>query len=339
MNNIAKDIPILVTGGTGFIGAYLLQYLCNQGYTAITALKRPNSPLDLVEHLDSIRWIDGDLLDIPLLEDLMHEAKWVFHCAAIVSFRPQEAKEMIRTNVEGTANIVNTALYGGINKLVHLSSIATLGRIREGETLRESNKWQRSRYNTTYAISKFQAEQEVWRGIAEGLNAAIVNPSTVLGSGFPGRGTSGFFELAAKGFPYYGAGTTGWVDVRDVARFMLLLMESQQAEERYVLNAENLSYKEVLTLMAQEFGQQPPRIKITPLLRELAWRGAWLQSKLSGKKPFITKETARMAGRTFYYDAQKSIDAFNFEYTPIHQCIRETCACLLQNQKPKLLDF
>lgn len=339
MNNTSKDIPILVTGGTGFIGAYLLQHLCDRGYTAIKALKRPHSPMDLVKHLTQVEWIDGDLLDMPLLEDLMQDAQWVFHCAAVVSFSPHDSKRMIRTNVEGTANIVNAAMYAGIGKLVHLSSIATLGRIREQEVLNESNKWQRSRYNTTYAISKFQGEQEVWRGIAEGLNAAIVNPSTVLGSGFPGRGTSGFFELAAKGFPYYGAGLTGWVDVRDVARFMLLLMESPRSEVRYVLNSENLSYKEVLTAMAQEMGQKAPTTKVTPLLREVAWRMAALQSKLTGKKPFITKETARMAGRSFYYDAQKSIEDFGFQYIPIRQSISETCAILRQSHGPKLLDF
>ena len=321
MNNTS----ILVTGATGFVGAYLLRHLLSKGYTNIRGMRQQNSPMALVEPFAAqIEWVDGDILDVFSLEDAFDGIQQVYHCAALVSFDPSDRNKMMQVNEQGTANIVNIALEKGIQKLVHVSSIAAIGRTKEGETINENNKWERSSFNTNYAISKFKAEQEVWRGIAEGLTAAIVNPAIILGSSRWGTGTAKIFELISKGYAFYPAGTTGLVDIRDVVRFMVLLMESDIQGERYILNGEHLSYKDLLTQIAKAFSKRPPSIKVTPFLRGLAWRLSWLQAKMTGQSPVLTKETANNSSRIFYYDHSKSMGQFDFSYIPINQTIRET---------------
>jgi dihydroflavonol-4-reductase len=317
--------PIFVTGGTGFLGAYLLRHLLIEGYTNIRALRQASSKMDLVESFEgAIEWVEGNILDIVGLESAMQGIKKVYHCAAVVSFYPSDRQKMMEVNVEGTANVVNIALHLGIEKLVHVSSVAAIGRSKEGSTLNENSKWERSPFNTNYAISKFKAEQEVWRGIAEGLNAAIVNPGIIMGSSRWDEGSARFFELVWKGYRFYPVGTASLVDIRDVVSFMTKLMESDIRAERYILHATSYTYKQLLSDIAKHLDCNPPTIKVTPFLRSLAWRLAWIQSLFNGKKPLLTKETANNSSRTFYYDHSKSLQVFDFEYTPIKTTIEET---------------
>ena len=321
------DKKILVTGATGFIGSYLLHYLIDSGYKNIRALKRENSPMDLVSNIQGqVEWLTGDILDTASLELAMEGVGKVYHCAAIVSFNQGDAKKMIRINQEGTANVVNIALEMPIKKLLHVSSIAAIGRRKNETTINEKTKWQGHKWNSPYGVSKHLAEMEVWRGVAEGLNAVIVNPSNVLGSGYwKGRTTTGqMFYKIWNGLPFYPRGGSGFVDVRDVARFMVKLMESNIAGERFILNGENLPFKEVLFEMANSMKAKTPYIEVNPFIREAAWRASWMFSKLTGKTPFITKQTARTSARSFFYENEKSLSAFPFSYTPIRQTIHET---------------
>jgi dihydroflavonol-4-reductase len=331
------DKKILVTGGTGFVGSYLLRYLVERGYRNIYALRRPSSPMDLVAPVrEQIHWIEGDLLDIVLLEDAMDGVDQVYHCAGVISYNRADAAEMMEVNVTGTANIVNVALAEGIEKLVHVSSIATLGRTKPGEILDENSIWQRGRYNTRYAVSKFLSEQEVWRGYAEGLPVGIVNPSIILGSGRWSEGALRLFQLVWNNFPFYATGGNGFIDVRDVVRFMIRLMESDTTGQRFVLNGANLSYRELLTSIAHQLGRRPPYIRVPAFLRGLAWRIAWLQAKLTGGGPFLTKETAANASQTFSFNPSKSVEAFDFKYIPIEETITATS---LQFIKASQQDF
>jgi len=339
-----KDTPILITGATGFVGSYLLRYLLLQGYRCIRAIRRPSSHLGLLgQAAREVEWVEGDILDPVFVEDAMRGMKRVFHCAAVVSFDPRQAARMMAANGEGTANIVNAALHEGIGKLVHVSSIAALGRARNGLTLSEKDTWQRSRFNTNYAISKYQAEQEVWRGIAEGLSAAIVNPSVVLGSGKWEEGTARIFKTVLHGLHFYPPGTTGFVDVRDVSRFTARLMESKAEGQRYILNAENRPYQWLLESIARHLGVRPPQYKANRMAKAVAWRLAWLQSRLTGQAPILTRETARQSSFSFYYDNSKSLQAIPFSYYPIEKTISETCLQLLEASRegfaPKALPF
>ncbi len=315
---------ILVTGGTGFLGSYLLRYLVRQG-KKVRALKRPNSPMDLVQPIVSqVEWVEGDILDIGSLEDAMEGIEQVYHTAAVVSFDPREAEWMKKVNGEGTANVVNVALHKGVDKLLHVSSIAAIGRSKEKDTISENNKWERSKYNSQYAISKYQAEQEAWRGSVEGLKVVIINPSVILGSGFWDRGTGRFFEQIYKGLKFYTTGITGFVDVRDVARVMPMLMDSDIVQERFIISAENIGYQTLFGWLADSLQKPHPSIKVTPFLKETAWRIEWLRSKLTGSHPFITQETARNASIQCFYENDKLLKMLDFQYTPVKQTIMET---------------
>lgn len=321
-----KDKQILVTGGTGFLGSYLLRYLVREGYTQVRALRRASSKMDLVADVsDKIEWVEGDVLDIFSLEDAMQEVRQVYHCAAMVSFDPRDYDAMRRINVDGTANVVNAALAANVEKLVHVSSTAAIGRMKNQPIVTEQTKWERSNYNSQYAISKYLSENEVWRGMIEGLNVAVVNPSVILGSGRWEEGPLKFFKMGWNNFPFYTKGTAGFVDVRDVARFTLQLMESEVTGERYILSGESLTYQTIMNEIATHLNKKPPTIQINSFLQQIAWRVEWLRSRILGGRPLVTRETAATSVRTFFYQNDKSRKDFDFEYTPIRQTIAETC--------------
>lgn len=328
---------IFVTGGTGFIGSYLLRYLIREGYSQVFALKRKSSRMTLVaDILEKVTWIEGDLLDIPVLESALSGMDYVYHCAGKIAFDSKDAARMMRVNEEGTANIVNLCLTFGVKKLVHVSSIAALGRSKDGRLIDENTHWERSNLNTKYAISKYAGEMQVWRGMAEGLNAVIVNPSLVIGSGFWMEGTAMIFKTIDKGIPFYPAGANGVVDVRDVARWMIALMNADIQGERFILSAENLTQKQLMSRIATILGKKPPFLKITPVLRELA---VWFFSiiHLFSKGPtLITRDNLMASSKVSQYDNAKSRRFIPLSYTPIRDTLEATGGQYLQSKKQNL---
>jgi len=324
--NTAKNTSILVTGGTGLLGSYVLRMLVNQGFTNISATCRKNSPFDLVTEVkDKIRWQEGDLTDGYFIQDIMVGVQQVYHCAAVVSYDGRERDEMMRINVESTTNLVNEALHHSIEKFLHVSSIAALGRRKKMPVIDENTKWERSPMNSNYAISKYLSEMEVWRGAAEGLKVAIVNPSVIVGGGFWNKGTARFFKNIANGFKFYPVGGSGFVDVRDVADFMLRLMDSNLQGERYVLNAENLSYEHFFKLVSSSIDAKMPSIKVNSFIQAVAWRVEWLRSRLFNTTSTITKETAENSARTWEFNNAKSLETFdNFAYRSIAESVEDT---------------
>ncbi|MEO6759681.1 MAG: SDR family NAD(P)-dependent oxidoreductase, partial [Saprospiraceae bacterium] len=257
---MTKNDLILVTGGTGFLGSYLLRMLAKRGLR-VRATRRSGSPDDLVKELEGqVEWVEADVTDVLGLETAFEGVTHVFHCAAMVSFHPRDVRRMMQINVEGTANVVNLALAHQVKKLVHVSSIASLGRTKERPQLDESAKWVTSKANSQYAISKYLSEQEVWRGQAEGLPTAIVNPAIILGSGFWDQGSARFFSQVDGGLKFAPIGRSGFVDVRDVAAFMIRLMEREVSGERYILNAENMEFARFFGLVASSLQAKPPFI-------------------------------------------------------------------------------
>lgn len=328
-----KDSPIFITGGTGFIGSYLLRYLVHGGYRNIRALRREGSRMDLVQDIAGrIQWVEGDIADSGSLEDVMQGVKAVFHSAAMVSYDPRDRQLMKRVNVDGTANLVNASLELGVERFIHLSSISVLGGNRRDPRVDESFKWDRSAITSWYGITKFQSEMEVWRGMEEGLPCAVVNPSVVLGSGdWQGSGSSHIFHVVGKGMPFYPPGQTGFVDVRDVARFAIMLWEKDITGQRYLLNADNLTFRELFTAISNTVGKKPPFIPMQRWMGALAWRFEWLRSKMSGQRPVITRETVSASRNTLEYLNDKS-RSLGFTYIPLSQTVEETARQWLESR-------
>jgi len=261
-----------------------------------------------------------------LLEETLAGVDEVYHCAGKVSFNPKDRQELFKTNVEGTANIVNACLDTGIKKLVHVSSVSALGRIRENTTVDESMQWSEETSNSIYGKSKYLAEMEVWRAIAEGLNAVIVNPTIILGGSDWNKSSAEIFKTVYKEFPYYSEGVTGFVDVNDVVKAMITLMHNDISTERFIISAENASYKQLFEMIAAAFNKQPPHKNITSFMAAAVWRFEAVKSLFTGKAPFITKETARTAMAKVYFDNSKLLKALpTFTYTPLKESVERIC--------------
>jgi dihydroflavonol-4-reductase len=322
---------ILVTGGTGMIGARLLYTLLSEGHT-VRALKRKGASTKLFDQYLSqkdqfsaqIEWLEGDLLDLDTLERACEGVDTVFHCAAMISFIPKEAQKMERVNIEGTANLVNICLETtNFRYFCFVSSVATLGRSSGDQQLDEHSHWDPTTHPSNYAISKYGAEREVWRGVAEGLPGVMVNPSIVLGPGDFNKGSSELFKKVANGFPFYTEGVSGFVDVRDVCDAILFLWKKNKTGERYILNAEDLSFKSLFEKIAAGLKVKAPSIRIQAWMTSLVWPLDFIRCKLTGSKPFITRETARSARSRFHYSAEK-IKAEGFQFRSIDESIAFT---------------
>jgi nucleoside-diphosphate-sugar epimerase len=317
---------VLLSGATGFVGACLLRLLVQKGYP-VRAMRRPNSRLDLVSDIaDQVNWVEADVLDILSLEEAFEGVTHVCHCAGITSFLRREERRMMQVNVAGTANMVNFSLAFGIRQFVHISSIAALGRTPERPHIDERATWVNSPDNSRYAISKYLGEQEVWRGAAEGLRVAVVNPAIILGGGFWEEGGAKFFRQVYEGLPFRPLGRSGFVDVRDVALFILLLLEQDLAGERYILNAQNMPSGVLFDQIAAALHKKAPFIPVTPLLAAVAWRVEWLKSALLRTTPTVTRESARASLQQYTYGGEKALGVAGFRYRPLEDTIRETAA-------------
>ncbi|MBL7735249.1 MAG: SDR family NAD(P)-dependent oxidoreductase [Chitinophagaceae bacterium] len=318
---------ILVTGGTGFLGAYIIRDLVNAGYTVRAIRRSKHIPFFIdPEIFKKVQWFDCDLGDIAGLEEAMTGADAVIHAAGKVSFREKDGQEMRATNIEGTANLVNIALEKKTGRFIHVSSVAALDKQPDGKLTNEEKKWDEHKKHTRYAVSKYHAEMEVWRGIAEGLNAVIANPTTILGYGDWNASSCALFKNGYKGFPWYSSGGSGFVDVEDVSKAILLLLQSDIAAERFIINGDNWPFRRVFNAIADAFGKKRPYRKATPFLGALAWRVEAIRSFFTDKKSLVTRETARMARHTVCFDNSKILKALpGFSFTPLDQTINKAC--------------
>ena len=321
----SQNKKILITGATGLVGNELLRQLLDAGFK-VRAIYN-STPLSLSH--PSLEIIQCDILDVEGLEEAMADVTHVYHCAAIVSYDHKDKHQLLKINIEGTANVVNACIDAGVKKLVHVSSVAALGRIRKGEMVSEKMSWTEETSNSIYGKSKYFGELEVWRGIGEGLKAVIVNPSLILGGDNWETGSSAIFKNAYNEFKWYTDGISGFVDVKDVARAMILLMNSEITAQRYILNAENLPYKEIFSAIASCFDKEPPYKKVTSFLAEMIWRIEAIKTRFTGEKHLLTKETARTAQAKVYFDNSKILSALpQFRFTELKETIDHTCKVL-----------
>jgi nucleoside-diphosphate-sugar epimerase len=335
---------ILVTGGTGLVGSHLLFKLVNTN-EHIRATYRREKTLARVKHVFSyfsddaealfnkIEWIEADINDIPKLQYAFKAITHVYHCAAFVSFEPDKYKTLRKINIIGTANIVNLCINNKIKKLCYVSSVAAIGNNNISKKLiNEETSWNPEEDNSVYAITKYGAELEVWRGTQEGLDAVIVNPGIILGGGFWKGGSSGnLFSQIHYGMRYYVNGVTGYVDIWDVINTMHELMQSPIKNENYILVSENLSFKTFQTKTAHALKVNPPTKEAKPWLLQIAWRLDWLKFKVFGKRRSLSKQNAKSAVSFTNYDNSKLKNALNFKFKSIDQSIDEVSQLYLKD--------
>lgn len=334
MNNLYNKA--LVTGATGFLGSHLSYFLAKQGYK-VTLIKRSTSSVEwhnrILNYLQnkngqlvnpSFTWVEADLLDPASLLEAMANQDFVFHCGAMVSFDSGHHDSLMEVNVEGTANVVNACLASGIIKLIHVSSTAAIGRVAPDVVIDEEKEWEDSKHNTKYAISKYLAEMEVWRGSEEGLSMVIVNPSVILGVGNWSEGSASIFNRIYNGLKFYPPGGNAFVDAEDVATIMIKLAESDISSQRFLLVSENLPFKTLFDQIATAFGKKTPSIKIRLWMANLAWRASKFLSLFSSKPVFITKETAIASQHQYLYNNNKIKKALNINFIPVSETIKNT---------------
>lgn len=331
---------ILVTGGTGLLGSHVLYELARQG-RKVRAIKRDCSDTAMVrkvfayysdqpdELLKNIEWFEANLLDFGSIGDALEGIKEVYHAGAVVSFYPRDHKAMLKVNIEGTANLVNLSIEKGVEKFCYVSSVASLGRGLNGNPTSEEDYFITSRRNTIYSISKYGAEREVWRGMEEGLNAVIVNPSFILGPGF-WDDNSGLFRLVLEGMKYYTDGINGYVDARDIVRAMIQLMDSNIFNERFILSTDNISYSELFGTMAKYLGKPAPSVKIPKFVPEMIWRMEAARTYITRSTPILTREMAQTMRQKYKYTHDKLQKTLDFEFIPLEQSIREICGFYLK---------
>ena len=319
---------ILVTGATGFLGSELAMQLAAGG-DVVRCTKRAASaiPAVLAQYQKNIEWVEADLLDIFALENVLDGVTQVYNCAAWVSLRQADKEPMIYTNVTGTANLVDLCRQNAI-RMVHVSSVAAVGDAKPGELITENHHLDQSTETDGYAISKLESEMEVWRGIAEGLDAVIVNPSIIIGPNAGTEGSGALFKTVRDGLKFYTSGSGGFVDVQDVAKCMIALMNSKTSGERFIISAENCDYKTLTADIADGFGIKRPSTLAKPWMMELAWRFASFAGAIGRKAPSIDKVSAKAASLTKKFDNTKIKKATGMEFKPLKSSIKEVCEAL-----------
>jgi dihydroflavonol-4-reductase len=325
---------ILVTGGTGLVGSYLLHQLTAQDKPVRALLRHGKRPYR-TEHLYSclpgtkpgqenlVEWVEGDVLDPYSLHDAMKGVDTVYHCAAFISFDPRDRKRMLDVNIGGTAHVVNACLENGVGRLCYVSSIAALGQAENGDLIDENARWKTSSANSGYAVSKYGGEREIWRGMEEGLKGVIVNPSVILGAGCHAKATNRLFHNMKHFLPVYTKGINGYVDVRDVVKAMIMLTESSVSGERYVLNSENLSLYELFSMAADLLGKPRPRLALHPGLLHLIAGMDELRGRITGKRPLLTRENVSAAMAQSWYSSDKIRKDFGFTFIPAKESLAE----------------
>ncbi len=310
---------ILVTGGTGLLGAYLLRWLRHQGYAHLTAThQHPTTPVpeDLRE---GVIWRTLILPDAQAAYDVVREHDWVIHAAGLISYDPGDKHRLLDINRQGTAHIVNACMEHGVKHLVYVGSIGALGREKNHMTLDESTPWVDSLYSNAYGLSKYLGELEVWRAAGEGLNVSVILPSVILGTGDWHRSSLQIFDRVAHKAGWFPAGQTGFVDVRDVARFIALLLEQERSGERWLLSGVDLPYENLYRMILEHLQLKKT---IRPAPKWLAYALLRMQSLLTGHSMM---DVLNNTYGTFSYDTRKSRSLEGFHYTPIETTLRQIC--------------
>ncbi|MDH5366043.1 MAG: NAD-dependent epimerase/dehydratase family protein [Cyclobacteriaceae bacterium] len=322
---------ILVTGANGLIGSQVCKLLLALNIP-FKAMKRCDSDISLLLN-NNVKWVEGDILDAVTFQEYLLGVEVVVHCAAVVSYHKEDEYLMYQVNVEGTRNVVDTCIEAGIKQFIHISSIAALGRKPERNTIDEDDNWSDSPMNSTYARTKYLSELEAWRGYHEGMGVCVINPSVVIASGDGKRSSSKLLQYIWDEKKFYTDGKLNYVDARDVANIVVEIYKRKIVGERFILNAGNISYKDVFEKIAKRFEKKPPSIKVGNNLLKFIYIMDQLKYFLTRIKPVVTKEMLKSSRSNSLYVNTKSKNFFNIDYKSIDETINWACSTFKQQKK------
>ena len=314
---------IAVTGATGFVGSHLVRKLVARGYS-VRILKRKNSKTQLIEGL-TVESVIGDVTDRGSVFEAVKGCEAVFHVAGHVSFWRGSRERQNQINVQGTRNVVEACLDSKISRLVHTSSVAAIGYEPQGKLGNEETPYNWWPYRVNYCNSKYFAEQEVLQGIRQGLDAVMVNPAVIFGTGDANPNAGAMVIQIVRGkLPGYMDGGCCVCDVEDVAEGHILAFLKGKKGERYILGGENYSWKDLFRLMAETLHVQPPRWKVPSWLFSTVGYGADVLSRFTHKEPKLTPDAARISVIPAYYSSEKSIRELEYATTPFRETVLKT---------------
>jgi nucleoside-diphosphate-sugar epimerase len=322
---------VVVTGATGLLGSIIVDHFVSRKIP-VTALYRNSR----INNNNDIKWINADVMDIQALIKCFEGATGVVHAAALVSFAKHNKENMFTVNAEGTANVVNACLQTGVKRLVHISSVAALGKPLNQKWIDEKTTWTGNEGASNYAQSKYLAELEIFRGEAEGLSVASINPSIILAAGNSHRSSGKIFEYIFNEHPFYTDGQLNYVDARDVAEMVLRLYENPSLKGRYIASAGTIAWKELFHKIADRFHKKPPGIKISETLAKLAAGAEWVRSSVTGKEPLITRETAQIARQRITYVNKKASAELAMSFRELDNTLDWCCEAYLANNSESL---
>ena len=324
---------ILVTGATGLIGSFITHELIQQGYK-VRILTRSSNNLTLIQDIVSeLEIIEGDILDVYTLQKAFENIDSVIHTAALVSFNPKDSKQLMKTNVEGTANMVNLSLDFNIKKFIHIRSIAAIGSTSTNSNLDETSKWNPDEPHSNYAFSKHKSELEVWRGIEEGLPATIINPSVVLGPASYQKSSAKIFAQAIEKGIFTINSFVNVVDVRDVTTSVIKLLTSNIIGERFILNAGIISYTDLISEIRKHNGLNKPKYTVPLWLIKIYAKVRQLISAITFKPSEITTDSIRSLTKPTHYNGAKITHSVNMEYKPILETLAWCCKNIVDKKQ------
>jgi nucleoside-diphosphate-sugar epimerase len=316
---------VLVTGATGLLGSWISKELAESGHQ-VSALKRSESKKPyFLDKLEKLQWVEGDLLDPLQMEKILEEIDWIIHCGALVSTKQSERELMYQTNVTGTQIIVDLALQQEKEYFLHVSSVAAVGRPKDQKLIDEETTWEESKYITHYARSKYLAEKEVWRGFSEGLKGSIINPSVILGPGNWDHSSGRFFGYVQKEGRFLTSGALNIVDVRDVSRASLRLLDEQIIGERFILNSDNLTYTEFFQQIAKSFQKRAPWMKLGKAFLRFLKIPENILAFVLRKDPFLTRDMVNNFFSSHKFSSEKFQNRFNFSFIRTEESIKWAC--------------
>lgn len=322
----------LVTGATGIVGAHLVSALLASGRSVRAIARDPKKIAHLHQVLahyglqehdisERLELVNVDILDVSAVNECVIGIEHLYHSAAMVSFTPHEKDLMWKVNVDGTGNLINASIATNVKRFCHVSSVASIGRDPNGEMSTENSPFEDAPHVSPYSHTKYHAELEIFRGIAEGLDAFMVNPSVIIGPGLVGQSSMAMVDKVRNGISFYPSGTAAIVDARDVAQALISGSEKARTGERYLLVGEHLPYKELFKTIAEISGTRPAKRVLPHWLLNIAWRLEATRTFFFRSHPFITKHTAHSACSHYRYDNTKAKTELGVEFRTVQKAV------------------